>query len=230
VNGSDPDDPDPSVPVGTVVDGGSTVEPWVPSVVLVVDEGAVVEPSVWIVVLVVVVGGSVVEVVLDVVVDVEGTVVEPSVWIVVLVVVGATVVVLVDVDVDDDVDVEVEVDVDVDVVVGSTVVDVVVGSRVVDVVLVEVDVDVDVELVLEVDVVLLDVSFVQSNGSHTVTPLPMFHVSERNPCLPATNAVTSIGNNAGATPSYGNVNDASSLTGTTPAGGGVVPYTKCSVM
>jgi hypothetical protein len=118
------------------------------------------------------------------------------------------------------------VDVDVDVVL----VDVDVGSTVVDVVLdVVVEVDVELVLVLVLDVVL-DESPVQSNGSQTVTPVPMFHVSDRNPCLPATSAVTSIGKSAGATPWYGNVSDASSVTGTTPAGGGVVPYTKCSVM
>jgi hypothetical protein len=92
---------------------------------------------------------------------------------------------------------------------------------------------IDVVVVLVEDVVDDDVvvaGFVQSKGTHAVTPCPMFQVSARKPCLPATNAVTSIGNFAGATPWYGNVIDASSVTGTTPAGGGVVPYTKCSVM
>jgi hypothetical protein len=105
----------------------------------------------------------------------------------------------------------------------SDAIEVVVVARatVVEVVLVEVLVV--VEVVVEAD-------DVQSNGSQTVTPVPMFHVSDRKPCLPVTNAVTSIGKSAGATPWYGNVNEASSVTGTTPAGGGVVPYTKCSVM
>ena len=66
----------------------------------------------------------------------------------------------------------------------AIVVVVVSGATVVEVVLVEVLVLVDV---------LVESDDVQSNGSHTVTPLPMFHVSDRKPCLPATNDVTSIG-------------------------------------
>jgi len=82
----------------------------------------------------------------------------------------------------------------------------------VEVVDVEVDVDVDVDdetvdpsvtsdVVVEGSVVVDDdAGVVQSNGTHAVTPVPMFQVYATNPALPSTNELTSTRNVPGALP------------------------------
>jgi hypothetical protein len=61
-------------------------------------------------------------------------------------------------------------------------------------------------VVVVVEVVVVVVVVVargrQSNGTHAVTPSPIFHVAARKPCLPATNALTLIRKRPGAEPPY----------------------------